>query len=59
MDSFNNKQWGLVLDKNTDRLFWVDGSLKSCDLEGGDVVDYGTLVNVLFSFVVDRVSNLR
>ena len=59
MDSFIFKPLSLVLDKYTERLFWVDGTaLKSCDLEGEKVITY-TRDDAVTPFVVDKVGNLK
>ena len=60
MDSFLFKPLSLVLDKYTERLFWVDSAaLNSCDLEGEKVITYTSDVDAITPFVVDKVGNLK
>ena len=48
----------LVIDKQTAKLFWLDGDLKSSDLNGNNIVTFSEPYGAMYStFAVYKVSN--
>ena len=59
VDSITNRATHLVIEKKLEKLFWIDGDLKSGDFYGNNIVTYETSdgnANILTSFVLYKVS---
>ena len=46
----------LVIDKQSERLFWLDGDLKSSDFNGSNIVTYNITQDNYTTFVIYKVS---
>ena len=48
----------LMIDKQTEKLFWLDGDLKSSDLNGNNIVTFNIPYGGMYStFAIYKVSN--